>query len=150
VAGKAARGGLVRAVLCSDGVRDEPERWSEVSGRYRLLLRQAMERKGRSVSVRQGNEAGAAAGPAVAGFGASSDAADAKAGFAAEMGFAGMLMRRVRYFTAGAVIGSRETVELCFEEARYRFGPNRKTGARRMRGADESASRVIWALRDCV
>jgi len=148
MAGKAARGGLVRALLCSDGVRDEPERWSEVSGRYRLLLRQAMERKGRRVAVRQGNETAAAAGPAVAGFGASSAAADAKAGFAAEMGFAGMLMRRVRYFTAGAVIGSRETVELCFEHARDRFGPKRRTGARRMRGAAKDAAGVLWAIRD--
>jgi len=148
VAGKVARGGLVRALLCSDGVRDEPERWSEVSGRYRLLLRQAMERKGRKTTVRQGNEVGAAAGPAVAGFGAGSDAADAKAGFAAEMSFAGMLMRRVRYFTAGAVIGSRETVEQCFERARYRFGPKRKTGARKMRGSATDAADVIWTMRD--
>jgi len=148
VAGKAARGGLVRALLCSDGVRDEPERWSEVSGRYRLLLRQAMERKGRPRAVRQGNEEGAAAGPAVAGFGAGSDAADAKDGFAAELGFAGMLMRRVRYFTAGAVIGSRETVELCFEQARHRFGRKRKTGARRMRGAAKDAAGLLWAARD--
>ncbi|MFU8849368.1 MAG: transposase, partial [Opitutales bacterium] len=54
VAGKAARGGLVRALLCSQGVGDEAARWNEVSGRYRLLLKQAMERKGRSVAVRQG------------------------------------------------------------------------------------------------
>jgi len=150
VAGKAARGGLVRALLCSDGVKDEAERWSEVSGRYRLLLRQAMERKGRSAVVRKGDEVGAAAGTAVAGFGSSADAAEVKAGFAAEMGFAGMLMRRVRYFTAGAVIGSRETVEQCFEAARYRFGPKRKTGARRMRGNAKEAAGVMWALRDSV
>ena len=149
VAGKAARGGLVRALLCSDGVADEPERWAQVSGRYRLLLRQAMERKGRTMAVRQGNEMGAVAGPAVAGFGSSADAADAKAGFAAEMGFAGMLMKRVSYFTAGAVIGSRECVESCFDQARHRFGPKRKTGARRMRGTAKEAAGVIWALRDC-
>jgi putative transposase len=162
VAGKAARGGLVRALLCSEGVGDESARWNEVSGRYRLLLKQAMERKGRSVAVRQGDEVGAAAGPAVAEFG--NGAAEgrppsfAKAtagmevrgpiGFEVEMGFAGMLMRRVRYFTAGAVIGSRETVELCFAQARDRFGPKRKTGARRMRGAAKDAAGVIWALRD--
>ena len=140
VAGKSARGGLVRALLCSEGVPDEPERWSEVSGRYRLLLRQAMERKGRSVAVRQGNEEGAVAGPAVAGFGSAADAADAKAGFAAEMGFAGILMRRVRYFSSGAVIGGRECVEMCFEHARYRFGPKRKQGARRLRGAAKDAA----------
>ena len=150
VAGKAARGGLVRALLCSAGVGDEPERWNEVAGRYRQLLRQAMERKGRGkVAVRQGNEEGAAAGPAVGDFDDPEAMADAKAGFAAEMNFAGMLMRRVRYFSAGAVIGSRECVELCFEKARYRFGPKRKTGARRMRGAAKEAAGVIWSLRDC-
>jgi REP element-mobilizing transposase RayT len=156
VAGKAARGGLVRALLCSDGVKDEPERWGEVSGRYRLLLRQAMERKGRSVAVRQGNEIGAAAGPMVAEFddkpkdedGDGSTKVAGPFGFVAEMGFAGMLMCRVRYFTSGAVIGSRETVESCFEQARYRFGPKRKTGARRIRGTAENASGVIWAARD--
>lgn len=149
VAGKAARGGLVRALLCSAGVGDEPEKWGEVSGRYRLLLRQAMERKGRSVVVRQGNEDGSAAGPAVAEFDDSKLSADAKVGFSVEMNFAGILMRRVRYFSAGAVIGSRECVELCFEQARYRFGPKRKTGARRMRGAAKGASGVLWSLRDC-
>jgi len=157
-AGKAARGGLVRALLCSDGVKDEPGRWSEVSGRYRLLLRQAMERKGRSVAVRQGNEIGAAAGPMVAGFddkpkdggGDGLTKVGGPFGFAAEMGFAGMLMCRVRYFTSGAVIGSRETVEQCFEQARYRFGPKRKTGARRARGVAQEAAGVIWVARDCL
>ena len=145
VAGKAARGGLVRALLCSSGIGDEPERWAEVSGRYRLLLRQAMERKGRKLAVRQGNEVGAAAGPAVAEF---DDPQAEKTGFAAEMNFAGMLMRRVRYFSDGAVIGSRECVERCFESARDRFGPKRKTGARRMRGAAADATGVIWSARD--
>jgi putative transposase len=147
-AGQAARGGLVRALLCSAGVGDDAERWSEVSGRYRLLLRQAMERKGRATVVRQGNEAGAAAGPAVAGFDDPAGVADAKAGFAAEMNFAGMLMRRVRYFSAGAVIGSRQCVEICFEQARHRFGPKRKTGARKMRGTATDAAGVIWCARD--
>ena len=156
VAGKTARGGLVRALLCSDGVKDEPERWGEVSGRYRLLLRQAMERKGRSVAVRQGNEIGAAAGPAVAGFddktkdgvGDGPTKVGGPFGFAREMGFAGVLMCRVRYFTSGAVIGSRETVEQCFEQARYRFGSKRKTGARKMRGSATDAADVIWTMRD--
>jgi len=116
-----------------------------------------MERKGRSVAVRQGNELGAAAGPMVAGFddqpkdgvGDGPTKVGDPFGFAAEMGFAGMLMCRVRYFTSGAVIGSRETVELCFEQARYRFGPKRKTGARNMRGSATDAAGVLWSLRDC-
>ena len=148
MAGKTARGGLVRALLCSEGARDDPERWSEISGRYRLLLKQAIERKGGGgkASVRRGDEAGAVTSPAMASFGSKETVSE---GFAAEMSFAGMLMRRVRYFTGGAVIGSRECVELCFEQARYRFGPKRKQGARRMRGGAKDAVGVLWALRDC-
>ncbi len=144
VAGRMARGGLVRALLCSEGAGDEPGRWSEVSGRYRLLLRQAMERKGLSaVAVRRGDEEGAAAGAAVASFDGGDDEV-----FAAEMRFAGMLMRRVRYFTGGVVIGSRGCVERCFEAARHRFGPKRQTGARRMRGTAAEAAGVLWSMRD--
>ena len=104
-----------------------------------------MERKGRTAAVRQGNEMGAAAGPAVASF---DDPAVAKNTFAVEMGYAGMLMKRVRYFTAGVVIGSRECVDSCFEQARERFGPKRKSGARKLRGDAAQAAGVLWSLRD--
>ncbi|MFC5457186.1 hypothetical protein [Prosthecobacter fluviatilis] len=39
---------------------------------------------------------------------------------------------RVRYFTDGVVLGSREFVEGVFEAQREQFGPKRKKGARRM------------------
>ena len=42
---------------------------------------------------------------------------------------------RVRYFTDGAVIGSRGFVNEVFETNRRRFGPRRKTGARLMGGS---------------
>ena len=147
VAGRAARGGLVRALLCSEGVFDEPERWKEVSGRYRLLMKQAIERKGGggTASVRRGDEAGAVTSPAMASFGSKETVSE---GFVVEMGFAQMLMKRVRYFSAGAVIGSRECVDSCFELARERFGPKRKTGARRLRGDAAQAAGIIWSMRD--
>ena len=147
-AGKASRGGLVRALLCADGADGDAARWCEVSGRYRLLLKQAIERKGGggAASVRSGGEAGAVTGPAMGSFAAKDTREE---GFAAEMGFAGMLMRRVRYFTAGAVIGSQDCVEMCFEQARERFGAKRKKGAKRMRGAAQEAAGMIWAARDC-
>ena len=147
-AGKSARGGLVRALMCADGAVADAARWGEVSGRYRFLLKQAIERKGggTKASVRRGDEAGAVTSPAMGTFGAADTMAD---GFAAEMGFAGMLMKRVRYFSAGAVIGSRECVELCFETARERFGPKRKKGAKRMRGVGKDAAGQLWAARDC-
>jgi hypothetical protein len=40
-------------------------------------------------------------------------------------GFAKMLRCRVRYFTDGAVIGSKEFVNEAFANARERFGPKR-------------------------
>ena len=39
---------------------------------------------------------------------------------------------RVRYFSDGAVFGTREFVDRVFEGNRDRFGPDRKTGARKM------------------
>lgn len=147
VGGRAARGGLVRALLCAAGADADATQWHEVSGRYRLLLKQAIERKGRGggATVRQGNEAGAVSSPAMAGFDHLKPDED---GFQIEMGFAEMLMKRVRYFSAGAVIGSKDCVELCFESARERFGPKRRTGARRLRGDAAAAANVIWTARD--
>ncbi len=43
---------------------------------------------------------------------------------------------RVRYFTDGVVLGSREFVEGIFEAQRELFGPKRKQGARRMTESD--------------
>lgn len=44
------------------------------------------------------------------------------------------LQCRVRYFTDGMIVGSREFVESVFKAAPDRFGARRQTGARRMRG----------------
>lgn len=53
---------------------------------------------------------------------------------------------RVRYFTEGAVIGSRAFVNEVFGAVRERFGPRRKTGARLMRGL--AREEKLYALRD--
>ncbi len=45
---------------------------------------------------------------------------------------------RVRYFTDGVVLGSREFVEGVFDAQRESFGPRRKSGARRMAECEES------------
>ncbi|MCU0778448.1 MAG: chemotaxis protein CheW, partial [Akkermansiaceae bacterium] len=55
---------------------------------------------------------------------------------------------RVRYFTDGAIIGSKEFVNAAFESARERFGAKRKDGARRMRGSGQAATGVLWTVRD--
>ena len=59
-----------------------------------------------------------------------------------------MLRCRVRYFTDGAVIGSREFVNEAFAGARERFSERRKDGARRMRGSGKAAAGVLWSMRD--
>jgi hypothetical protein len=66
-----------------------------------------------------------------------------------DLGVAKMLRCRVRYFTDGAVIGSREFVNEAFVNARERFGPSRKDGARKMRGSGVvAAAGILWSLRD--
>ena len=56
-----------------------------------------------------------------------------------------MLRCRVRYFTQGAVLGSRSFVDNFFALRRERFGASRKHGAKPMRGADFGG---LCALRD--
>lgn len=55
---------------------------------------------------------------------------------------------RVRYFTDGAVIGSKEFVNEAFANARERFGTKRKDGARKLKGGGAVASGILWSLRD--
>jgi len=59
-----------------------------------------------------------------------------------------MLRCRIRYFTDGAVIGSRGFVEEVFQKSRERFGAKRKDGARKWRGKGEAAAGVLWSVRD--
>jgi hypothetical protein len=59
-----------------------------------------------------------------------------------------MLRWKVRYFSDGAVIGSRAFVDGLFEQCRERFGPRRKSGARKMRGRAAGAADVLWSARD--
>jgi hypothetical protein len=65
-----------------------------------------------------------------------------------DLGLAKMLRCRVRYFTDGAVIGSKEFVNEAFVNARERFGAKRKDGARAMRGSGSGAKGLLWSLRD--
>lgn len=58
-----------------------------------------------------------------------------------------MLRCRVRYFTSGAVIGSRAYVDAVFESQRNRFGKARTDGARPMKGADFGGLCVLRDLK---
>jgi REP element-mobilizing transposase RayT len=130
--GRMAREGLVRALRSADGVGFEAKHWPEVSREYRALMSLALERK----PGRSGRPDGPAPGKAGSG-GPEIDASLAR-----------MLSRRVRYFTDGAVIGSRGFVDAVFRGSRGRFGPKRRDGARKMRGAGAPAAGTLWSLRD--
>ncbi len=57
-----------------------------------------------------------------------------------------LIRLRVRFFTDGAVIGSRAFVEGTFESARECFSPKRKSGARAIRALSEK--QALFSLRD--
>jgi putative transposase len=64
------------------------------------------------------------------------------------LGWGEMLRVRVRYFTDGAILGSREFVDRWFEQHRENFGPRRKNGARKMAGGEAwGGLRVLRELR---
>jgi hypothetical protein len=65
-----------------------------------------------------------------------------------DLGMATMLRCRVRYFTDGAVIGSKAFVNEVFADARERFSPRRKNGARKLRGCARPAADLLWSARD--
>jgi len=65
-----------------------------------------------------------------------------------ELGMAAMLRCRIRYFTDGAVIGSKSFVNEAFAASRERFTSKRKDGARKLKGAGASAAGVLWSIRD--
>jgi hypothetical protein len=65
-----------------------------------------------------------------------------------DLEMAAMLRCRVRYFTDGAVIGSKAFVNEAFAAARERFTDKRKDGARRMKGVGKAAAGTLWSLRD--
>jgi REP element-mobilizing transposase RayT len=134
-----AREGLGR--LLGESLREPELRhdWERTAARYRSLLYE----EGRGVAgdpqLGQGGRRG---------FSEAEIEAVRETG--GKMRLSEVLRRRVRYFCDGAVLGSATFVEEVFEReqrVRRRFGEKRKTGARRMRGADWGDLRVLRDLR---
>ena len=117
---KLAREGL--EVVVRQG--DAREEWSEVSARYRQLLYVTGERRG----VREDGQ------PVRPGF--SYEAVEAVLAGKGRLPLNEVLRCRVRYFTDGAILGSREFVEEAFWRHRRHFGKRRESGARGMKGAE--------------
>jgi REP element-mobilizing transposase RayT len=140
--GKKAREGLVRAYFCDQGVGFEAERWAEVSRLYRRLMGLALERKSGKAEVVSNRRSRTAA--------TAMETLEAKDNDTVlpDLKLAAMLRCRVRYFTDGAVIGSKAFVNEVFVAARERFTAKRKDGARRLRGNGKAAAGVLWSVRD--
>jgi hypothetical protein len=119
----------------------ESERWEDVSRVYRRTMGLALGRKSGRAEVERG-----VVRPEMN----TAEALEAKENgtLLPDLGMAKMLRGRVRYFTDGAVIGSKEFVNEAFEGARERFTAKRKDGARRMRGSGAPAKGQLWSMRD--
>jgi putative transposase len=148
--GKKARAGLVRALRAHQGIGADDGLWAnDVSREYRKLLMAGAVEK---LESRVGRDGGVETRRTRKGMSAAEVEAEAERGQerAGELSLGKMLRCRVRYFTDGAVIGSRGFVNEAFAGARERFGPRRKDGARRMRGAAAAATAAgrLWSLRD--
>ena len=142
--GKKAREGLVRAYFCDQGVGYDAGEWGEVSRLYRRLMGLAIGRKPGRAEVSQSAKGIGKTTRNTAELLENKDNETALK----DLGTAKMLRCRIRYFTAGAVIGSKEFVNEAFSSARSRFGPKRKDGARKLKGDATPANRALWSLRD--
>ncbi len=139
--GRKAREGLVRAYFCDQGVGFESERWGEVSRLYRRMMGLALERKSGRTVVEKG-----VVRPQM--NAAEALEAEDNGTVLPDLKLAAMLRCRVRYFTDGAVVGSKAFVNEAFEAARERFTERRRDGARRMKGNGKAAAGVLWSARD--
>ena len=150
--GKKARAGLVRALRAHKGVAADAVFWKgDVALEYRRILlagagervEENMEQSGemRKITKRKGMTKEQLDGE-------KRRLIEAEEKRMGEIPFGRMLRCRVRYFTAGAVIGSREFVNEVFESSRGRFGSKRKDGARKLKGHANAAAGMLWSLRD--
>ncbi len=139
--GKKSREGLVRACMSHQGATFEAEKWKEVSRIYRRTMGLAPGRKSGRTQVAKGvvrPQMNTAEALEVEDNGTTLP----------DLKLAAMLRCRVRYFTDGAVIGSKAFVNDAFAAARERFTERRKDGARRMKGNGKAAVGVLWSVRD--
>ena len=160
--GKKARVGLMRACEFREDLEMREyhqERWKEVVKAYRQMMGMALDRKAGAAAQRvklaqaKREKAEEAYYQAKQAGKPDSELArlreEATSGVAIQHpGAMKMLRHRVRYFTDGAVIGSRGFVNETFEAARERFSEKRKDGARRMKGIGKGAGGTLWSARD--
>jgi hypothetical protein len=138
--GKKAREGLVRACMSHQGAGFEAGKWKDVSRIYRRAMGLALGRK-------QGRAAVESRGEVTKNTAEMLESKDNET-VLPDVRMAGMLRHRVRYFTDGAVIGSKAFVNEAFAAARERFTEKRSDGARPLRGSGKAGAGVLWSMRD--
>ncbi len=150
--GKKARAGLVRALRGHKGVAADATFWrDDVAMEYRRILlaglgervEERLKESGEIEKLRKRRDLSAS--EMAAEQLRLQEEEEKRMG---EVPFGRMLRCRVRYFTDGAVIGSRQFVNQAFAGARERFGPKRKDGARKLRGNASAAAGMLWSMRD--
>jgi putative transposase len=145
--GAKARAGLVRAYLAHQGASADARLWAEkVAREYRMLLLEDGQEKLKDVVNAEGKSETKVVKKGMKKAAARAELQSLQRGQGLALGK--MLRCRVRYFTDGAVIGSREFVDEAFRHVRERFGPKRKDGARKFRGAGSGAAALLWSARD--
>jgi hypothetical protein len=130
------------------GAGFEAEKWKEVARIYRRAMGLALGRKSGKAEVDKERRSQTAATATTVATTAEALAAKDNGTVLPDLGMAEMLLHRIRYFTDGAVIGSKVFVNEAFAAARARFGPSRKDGARKLRGRGAAAAGVLWSARD--
>jgi REP element-mobilizing transposase RayT len=143
--GKKAREGLVRACMSHQGAGFEAEKWKEISRVYRRAMGLALGRKSGNATTENTIKKGIVR-PQLN----TAEALEAKENGTVlpDLGMAGMLRCRVRYFSDGAVIGSKAFVNEAYAGAKERFSAKRRDGPRKLRGAASPAAGILWSARD--
>ncbi len=108
----------------------------EVLNLYRSLLFVAGEEEGLDVETRRAMRRGF-----------SREQIDATLRAGGRLTWGQMLRCRVRYFSDGVALGTREFVDQIFQTARHRFSIERTTGARPLRRLEASGLRTLRDLR---
>jgi putative transposase len=145
--GKKARAGLVRALTAHKGGDSDARHWpGEVSKDYRMILLAEGAEKSQEVVGEDGKRE-----VRVVRKGMKKETVEAELvnlERSRDVALGKMLRCRVRYFTDGAVLGSRAFVDEVFRACRGRFGPTRTSGARKMRGHAAAAAGSLWSVRN--
>jgi len=121
---KLAQTGLIRLHARTRAWQGRSTRWKDVATAYRIHLFGKGERRDGDPRTGKGAKPGVSPGMV-------DQVIDKEKGV---LTLHQRLLHRARYFCDGLAFGQTDFVEMIFSEHRDRFGANRKSGARKMRG----------------